>query len=334
VAVLMQRSETPSLSSALLQGATQVRGTSAEAAGSAVTVYVNGNPAGSASVAAGGSFSATVPALFAGERVTARVQATAELESSASAAIVVLGVSGATACADGLDNDGDGQIDFPEDPGCASAFDADETDLAQCSDGLDNDGDGLTDFPGDEGCSSYFDNDEAGAPACSDGVDNDGDGKLDFPDDPGCTSASDVNEADSPACSDGIDNDGDGKLDFPEDPGCTSSIDDSEADALSGAGGTSSAEPDPGSSTSGSSSELGGQLIFRSGAAVPDPGGVPASASAAGAKHDGCSCKLDGSTREHGAAWSVLMAALVLLRRRAAQPRRSADREGPSCRRS
>jgi glycosyl hydrolase family 16 len=34
-------------------------------------------------------------------------------------------------CADGLDNDGDGTIDYPVDPGCASASDNDETNLAQ-----------------------------------------------------------------------------------------------------------------------------------------------------------------------------------------------------------
>ena len=34
----------------------------------------------------------------------------------------------AAACADGQDNDGDGKIDFPADPGCASSTDGDETD--------------------------------------------------------------------------------------------------------------------------------------------------------------------------------------------------------------
>jgi hypothetical protein len=33
-------------------------------------------------------------------------------------------------CKDGLDNDGDGKIDFPNDPGCADASDSDETDPA------------------------------------------------------------------------------------------------------------------------------------------------------------------------------------------------------------
>jgi cysteine-rich repeat protein len=45
----------------------------------------------------------------------------------------------ASACSDELDNDGDGIIDFPADPGCASAVDNDERDF----EGLDTDGDGI-----------------------------------------------------------------------------------------------------------------------------------------------------------------------------------------------
>ena len=63
-------------------------------------------------------------------------------------------------CSDGLDNDGDGLIDYPSDPGCSSAEDDNEADPAQCSDGKDNDGDGLVDFPADKGCSAAEDNDE------------------------------------------------------------------------------------------------------------------------------------------------------------------------------
>lgn len=66
------------------------------------------------------------------------------------------------ACADGADNDGDGIVDFPADPGCQSADDEDEVDPPQCSDGKDNDGDGLTDYPEDAaGCASADDNDES-----------------------------------------------------------------------------------------------------------------------------------------------------------------------------
>ena len=63
-------------------------------------------------------------------------------------------------CSDGVDNDGDGLIDFPADPGCTAVDDVDETDPPQCSDGKDNDGDGLVDFPSDKGCAAADDKDE------------------------------------------------------------------------------------------------------------------------------------------------------------------------------
>jgi len=73
------------------------------------------------------------------------------------------------ACNDGLDNDHDGKVDFPSDPGCTSLNDDTETDplpTAACSDGVDNDGDGRTDFPNDPGCSSVNDTTESdGSPA-------------------------------------------------------------------------------------------------------------------------------------------------------------------------
>ncbi len=74
-----------------------------------------------------------------------------------------------------------------------------EPPVAQCSDGIDNDGDGLTDFPNDPGCTDANDNDETDppAPACSDGIDNDGDGFTDFPADSGCTDANDDDETDA-----------------------------------------------------------------------------------------------------------------------------------------
>lgn len=74
------------------------------------------------------------------------------------------GASAPAACSDGIDNDGDGRIDYPADPGCVSPDDADEQDPlpppAACQDGLDNDGDGRVDFPDDPGCASATDNDE------------------------------------------------------------------------------------------------------------------------------------------------------------------------------
>ena len=64
------------------------------------------------------------------------------------------------ACADGVDNDGDGVQDYPGDKGCDSPEDDDETGPPQCSDGIDNDGDALVDHPQDTGCQSPADNDE------------------------------------------------------------------------------------------------------------------------------------------------------------------------------
>ncbi|HTR51170.1 MAG TPA: hypothetical protein VMJ10_10725 [Kofleriaceae bacterium] len=60
-------------------------------------------------------------------------------------------------CSDGIDNDGDGKIDYPNDPGCDTPSDDDETDPPTppvCSNGVDDDMDGKTDFPADFGCSS------------------------------------------------------------------------------------------------------------------------------------------------------------------------------------
>ena len=63
-------------------------------------------------------------------------------------------------CIDGVDNDGDGKTDYPEEPGCESPDDGDETDPTTapvCSDGADNDGDGVIDWPADDGCVSAAD---------------------------------------------------------------------------------------------------------------------------------------------------------------------------------
>ena len=112
----------------------------------------------------------------------------------------------AAQCDDGIDNDNDGLIDFPVDPGCTDANDDDEFNapppVAQCDDGIDNDGDGLIDFPADPGCVDANDNDEFNAPPqaaqCADGIDNDGDGLIDFPADPGCANANDNDEFNAP----------------------------------------------------------------------------------------------------------------------------------------
>ncbi|MCI0531314.1 MAG: hypothetical protein L0Y74_05145 [candidate division Zixibacteria bacterium] len=72
--------------------------------------------------------------------------------------------TGPPECSDGLDNDGDGLIDFPADCGCTSALDPTEAPnpLTQCNDGLDNDGDGLIDLA-DPDCDNLCDTLELGA---------------------------------------------------------------------------------------------------------------------------------------------------------------------------
>lgn len=87
------------------------------------------------------------------------------------------------ACSDGVDDDGDGLIDYPADPGCDSAMDPFETDASlPCDDGFDNDGDLLRDSS-DPGCRSpsWMRED----PACDDGIDNDGDTGIDWDGGPG-----------------------------------------------------------------------------------------------------------------------------------------------------
>ena len=121
-----------------------------------------------------------------------------------------------------------------------------------CSNGADDDGDGKVDYPADPGCTSTTDNDEYNAPAppppapsyaCSNGKDDDGDGKVDYPADPGCTSTTDNDEYNSPAppppapsyaCSNGKDDDGDGKVDYPADTGCTGPTDNTETSGIFG----------------------------------------------------------------------------------------------------
>ena len=82
-------------------------------------------------------------------------------------------------CENGIDDDGDGLVDFGHDPGCATQSDLSEQDPTHpCDDGIDNDGDGFTDFPNDPACQTpLFPRENA---KCQDGIDNDGDGAIDF----------------------------------------------------------------------------------------------------------------------------------------------------------
>jgi len=73
----------------------------------------------------------------------------------------------AKACSDGIDNDGDGYTDYPDDPGCSRATDKSELNPEiECDDGSDNDGDSNIDSA-DSGCSGPTDDDETD---CGDGV--------------------------------------------------------------------------------------------------------------------------------------------------------------------
>ena len=180
-----------------------------------------------------------------------------------------------TACANRVDDDADGRIDFPDDPGCASAADDDESDQApglQCSNGLDDDDDGLFDV-WDPDCTSPSDPTERGdntPTACANGLDDDADGAFDFPADPGCRAAGDDEEADPtpmPDCANGIDDDADGRPDYPVDPGCAGRGDGDEVDpAILPAcanglddddSGDSDYPMDPGCESAGDPSEVG-----------------------------------------------------------------------------
>lgn len=120
-------------------------------------------------------------------------------------------------CADGIDNDSDGAIDYPADVSCGHIGDTNEEMLkSYCQDGIDNDGDGATDHPSDTGCSSQQDQTEQFS--CSNTLDDDADGFQDYPADSGCSDRSDSDEKTD--CQDGVDNDGDSRIDFPSDTGC------------------------------------------------------------------------------------------------------------------
>jgi hypothetical protein len=77
------------------------------------------------------------------------------------------GSNGATQCSDGIDNDGDGYIDYPDDPGCFVKLQDSET--VDCPDG-------------------------PNCPECANGRDDDMNNATDYPNDPGCTMAADPTE--------------------------------------------------------------------------------------------------------------------------------------------
>ena len=122
----------------------------------------------------------------------ARTQDANDAQSGYATHTITIG-SGLPACSDGIDNDGDGLIDYPADAGCGSGSGVSESPNPECSDGIDNDGNGQTDYPADAGCSSAADDDESANAQCADGIDNDGDGNVDLAD-AGCSSAGDNSE--------------------------------------------------------------------------------------------------------------------------------------------
>jgi hypothetical protein len=108
----------------------------------------------------------------------------------------ILDIVAEKACNNGDDDDGDGLVDYPDDPGCLDLDDAFErADSLPCDDGFDNDGDGRIDFDpvthanpgsgttlpageGDPGCGDPTWSTES--PQCQDGIHNDQDGKMDY----------------------------------------------------------------------------------------------------------------------------------------------------------
>ena len=154
--------------------------------------------------------------------------------------LLLLDLSVSAACNDGVDNDQDGLIDFPDDPGCISEGDIDEVDVPHptpCQDQVDNDNDGLVDFsdPGCELSQGQTEDVSPRSPQCSNGEDDDDDGYIDFPADESCIDAQSDNEAFIPeevACLNLRDDDGDGLIDYPFDPGCASPQDQDERDEV------------------------------------------------------------------------------------------------------
>ena len=106
------------------------------------------------------------------------------------------------ACSDGLDEDGDDELDFPEEEGCNRPGDYSER--PDCMDGFDNDADGLVDFGADPDCGS--------GGSATEAPDRDRDGVVDTNDNCVAESNSDQRDSDRDdygnACDADLDNDG------------------------------------------------------------------------------------------------------------------------------
>ena len=113
-------------------------------------------------------------------------------------------VVGSETCDDGNQTGGDG---------CSSSCATEEANELSCADGADNDADGQVDCA-DSDCAASADctgTSESGA--CADGVDNDNDGRTDCDDTDCATDAACGGAATETNCGDAVDNDGDGQVD-------------------------------------------------------------------------------------------------------------------------
>jgi hypothetical protein len=190
------------------------------------TVTAQGSARGPASQASSTAQPGGTLNLVAPMYISTHIGALAEIPAFARLQLVF----GATPdCANGGDDDGDGHVDHPADPGCESASDASEQQSGMdCDDGLDNDGDGDVDLA-DSGCDASTDPSEISSIACANTIDDDGDGYTDLFD-PGCDGPTDPSEDSSLlVCDDGLDNDGDGLVDAFADPDCADLFDPDES---------------------------------------------------------------------------------------------------------
>lgn len=90
-----------------------------------------------------------------------------------------------------------GALQCPADYACTGTAGSRTCQLAQCADGMDNDSDGATDYPNEPGCASREDNDETNPStpaACSNTMDDESDALVDYPADYGCASAGAASE--------------------------------------------------------------------------------------------------------------------------------------------
>ncbi len=101
---------------------------------------------------------------------------------------------GVSECADGMDNDGDGRVDYDpggvaDDFGCSSANDNSESPNPQCADGIDNDADGKSTGSMSAATKGPFHgrhDDEANPTAVRGRLRRRFRRLVDYPDDPGC----------------------------------------------------------------------------------------------------------------------------------------------------